>query len=970
MAHGFQAVLERDIPELAATARLYRHDATGAELLALLNDEPNRSFGVAFRTLPEDDTGVAHILEHIVLAGSENYPLKDPFFELAKSSLASFLNAFTSPDKTTYPFATENERDFLNLLDVYLDATFRPRLEPATFLREAWHHELEGEAGPLAYRGVVFNEMKGAHADPNRALFRATVGGLFPDTVYRHESGGDPAAIPDLTHEGLVAFHRAHYHPANARFFLYGAVPLEAALERIDGVLRAVPAAAPAAEVELQPPFEAPREAVATYPAGEDGKAFATVAWALPEEDDPAEALALEVLAEALLGTPGAPLRRALIESGLGEAVVGGLQTSLRQPIVSAGLRGVAPERVDEVAPLVLATLERLAADGLEEGAVAAARNTVEFALRENDAYGGQRGVVLMMRALRRWLHGGDPLDALAFEAPLAELDARLAEDGRYLEGLLRRHLLANPHRLRVTVLPDPELLERRNAVERERLERELAAMGADERRAVAASAREHRERLEAPDPPEALAKLPYLRRGDLPREPLATPAEELEHAGVPLRRHALDTNGIAYLDLGLDLRALPARLLPYAAVFGRALVETGTRGSDLAALSQRIGRDTGGIRSQLVTAPALGGGPGPTRLFLRGKALAERADALAELLREVLQEARLDDRERLLRIVREEKARREAALVPQGHAYALRRLDAHAHDAGWVEEMVSGLAGLDFLRTLEERLAQDGDAVAADLEAVRTALVDRAALVVGVTADDAAWERTLPAVRELLDALPRGDGARPGWERAPLPPREGFSLPAQVQYVGYGLRLTDDGEPLPGWTLAVARHVGSGFLLPRIRLQGGAYGAGARLDPVAGTLAYFSYRDPNLLPTLDVYAEAPAELRRADPQDADLDKLVVGAVGRLDPYALPGTRGFRALQRHLAGITDEHRARQREELLGTERRHFRELADRIESATEGDGRGVRLAILGGREALEGADRARGGNWLAIERAL
>lgn len=970
MDHGFRAVREQEIPELATTARLYRHDPTGAELLALLADEPNMSFGVSFRTLPQDDTGVAHILEHIVLAGSRAYPLKDPFFELAKSSLASFLNAFTSPDKTTYPFATENEQDFFNLLDVYLDAVFHPRLEPRTFQQEAWHHELEdGEAGggeaTLVYRGVVFNEMKGALAAPDRALSRATLGGLFPDTVYRHESGGDPAAIPDLTHEDLVAFHRAHYHPANARFFLYGAVPLETTLARIDRVLRGAATADAPPPVELQPPFEAPREATAAYPAGEGAKAFASVAWALPETDDPAEAFALEVLADALLGTPGAPLRKALIDSGLGEAVVGGLGAGLRQPTFSAGLRGVPPERAGEVAPLVLATLERLADEGLAEGAIAAARNTLEFGLRENDAFGGQRGIVLGLRALGRWLHGGDPLALLAFEAPLAELDRRLAADPRHLEGLMRRHLLDNPHRLQVRVRPDPELLARRDADERARLERELAGLDAAARDEIRAAQRELRAHQEAPDPPEALAALPYLRRADLEAEPRRTPAEGLELAGVPVRRHPLATNGIVYLDLGLDLRALPAALLPYAAVFGRALLETGTRDRDLTELTQRIGRETGGIRPELVTAPALGGGPGPVRLFLRGKALADRAGALADILREVLLEARLDDRERLRRIVREEKARREAALVPQGHAYALRRLAAHAHDAGWAEEQIQGLAGLGFVRRLEDRIEGDWDAVAADLELVRAALVARDALAVGATADDDAWGAARPALEGLLEALPRGGGARPGWDRAALPPREGFSLPAQVQYVGQGLGLAPDGAPLPGWALAVARHLGADYLLPRIRLQGGAYGAGAVLDPVAGTLAYYSYRDPNLLATLDAYAGAPAELRRAEPTDAALDKLVVGALGRLDPYALPGARGFRALRRHLAGLTDEHRARRREELLGTERRHFRELADRIEAAGE-----ARLAILGGREALEAADRERGGGWLELERAL
>lgn len=962
---GFTRVRSQQIPELGTDATIYRHHETGAEVLALASDESNKTFAVGFATYPEDDTGVAHILEHMVLAGSESYPVRDPFFEMIKSSPAGFLNAMTYPDRTIYPFATENEQDYLNLMRVYLDAVFRPRLTRETFDQEAWHLELAAEEGPLSYKGVVFNEMKGAIADPNRSLFREATAGLFPDNLYRFESGGDPEAIPDLTYEQLLAFHREHYAPSRARFVLYGDVAHDLALEEIGAYLESAPVFEPLPPPAVQLPFDEPEVIDATYPSGADAKAFATVNWALPEPEDAAEEIALDVLAHALTGTPGAPLRRALLDSELGEAFTGGLASYLRQPTFSAGLRGVAPDDVDRVIALVLETLERLADDALSAGDVAAARNTVEFRLREMDVHGGQRGVALAASALGHWLHGRDPVEALEFVAALDTLDDRMAEDPRYLEGLLRARLVENPHRVDLRLLPDPELLETRNLKERERLDTLFAEMDQEARAAAVESTEALARHQQAEERPEAIATLPFLRRTDVSPAPREVPAETLEIEGVPVRRYDLDTRGIVYLDLGFDLRVLPKELLPYASLLGRALLETGTAERTVAELSQAIGRDTGGIDSDLIATAGVDQ-PGPVRFFLRGKALGSKAEELCGLLEEILGSAEITDLTRIESLAREEKARRESALIPGGHAYALRRAAAHGSDAAWAREQMEGIDGLAFVKALVDRIETEPETVAEELEQVRAKLLARKALVVGVTADDAAWTDARGPLERLLGTMAPGTATTVTWDRAPAPQREGFPISAQVHYIGASLPLTDG--PLPGSWLAASRYLRAAHLLPKIRFQGGAYGAGDAPDVTGGEMGFYTYRDPNLLASIGVLESTVAELRKAAEgiDDDELEKVVVGSVGKLDPYALPGALGFRCLCRHLAGVDEAVTAARREQLLATERSDFAALADAIEAALPR----LRIAVLGPDASLKAANEEKGGDWLEVAAPL
>src|SRR5579862_2367000 len=442
--HGFDLLQEQTVAETNSTARFYRHAKTGAELLSLANTDENKVFGVAFRTPPHDSTGVAHILEHSVLCGSRKYPVKKPFVELKKGSLSTFLNAFTFPDMTCYPVASQNLQDFYNLIDVYLDAVFFPLISRETFQQEGWHYELDTPSAPLSYKGVVFNEMKGNYSSPDNMLQQFSKSSLYPDITYGLDSGGDPKHIPDLTFEQFRAFHARYYHPSNARLFFYGDDDADDRLRRLDDCLRTFDPIKVDSAVGLQPRFGAPKRFTYTYAAGEEeasNKAMVTVNWMLEEVVEIERALAFDILNYILAGTPASPLYKTLIDSGLGEAYIGWLNSQLRQPSYTVGLKGIDPANADKVETLILDTLGALVERGLERSTVEAAMNITEFLLREYNTGSFPRGIVMMLTALQAWLYDRNSMAPLAFEKPLGAIKARLQGGERYFERLITDHL-------------------------------------------------------------------------------------------------------------------------------------------------------------------------------------------------------------------------------------------------------------------------------------------------------------------------------------------------------------------------------------------------------------------------------------------------------------------------------------------------------------------------------------------------
>ncbi len=968
--HGFELVREQVIPELNSTARLYRHVKTGGKLMSLLNDDENKVFGVSFRTPPSDSTGVAHILEHSVLCGSRKYPSKEPFVELIKGSLNTFLNAFTFPDKTCYPVASQNVQDFYNLVDVYLDAVFFPRITPQVLEQEGWHYEIEAIEQPLAYKGVVFNEMKGAYSSPDDVLHRQSQQSLFPENTYGLDSGGSPKHIPDLTYTQFKSFHERFYHPSNARIFFYGDDDADERLRLLDAYLSEFEPIDVGSTVALQPRFEKPKRLTRSYAGGqEEGDAkqsMLTVNWMLDEVSDMETDLGLGILSYILLGTPASPLRKALIDSGLGEDVTGaGLVDSLRQMMFSTGLKGIDDGDADAIEALILATLRTLSRDGIDPQTIEAALNTVEFSLRENNTGSFPRGIALMIRALNTWLYDRDPLAALAFEAPLAAVKARVATSEHYFEDLIARFLLSNPHRTTLLLQPDPAQAAREAEEERVRLEHARASMSADDLAATVENTRALKLAQQTPDTPEALATIPVLTLDDLERKNKLIPLTVTESQGARVLYHDLFTNGIIYLDVGLDLHMLPSDMLPYVSLFGRALLETGVGEHDFVQLSQRIGRTTGGIWPQTFTSVIRGSRNAAAWLFLRGKAMPDKADELLNILHDVLLHARLDNQDRFRQMVLEEKAAQESRLVPGGHGVVNTRLRANFNEADWATEQIGGVSYLFFLRTLAQQIDIDWALVQSTLEQIRQILLNRTAMLINITADAATWSHFEPQLADFLRTLPTAPVSPARWVADQGARFEGLTIPAQVNYVGKGADLYRLGYKPSGAASVISKYLRTSWLWEKVRVQGGAYGGFCLFDHRSGGFTYLSYRDPNLLATLDIYDGTAAFLRESELSQDELTKSIIGAIGEVDQYQLPDAKGYSSMLRYLVGDTDEIRQRMREEILATSHADFRAFADALEQVVD---RGL-VVVLGSQGAIEAAKAERGG-WLDVSKVL
>ena len=960
MSKAFTLVKEQNIPELNSLAKLYVHKRTGARLLSIINDDENKVFAINFRTTPRDSTGAPHILEHSVLNGSEKYPVKEPFVELLKGSLATFVNAFTFPDKTCYPVASQNMQDFYNLIDVYMDAVLHPLISEQTLMQEGWHYEINDPSEPLTYKGVVFNEMKGAYSSPDGILETRVIESLFPKHLYGVDSGGDPRHIPDLTYENFKNFWETYYHPSNSFIFFYGNDDPEKRLKLMEGYLKPYKKKKVKSVVRPAKPFKRPKKLEFAYDAGDDkeiaNKHYLVVNWKLPDTSDAVLNFSLRILGHILIGTTASPLRKALLDSGLGEDLAGiGLETELRYLIFSTGLKGTRKRHAKKIEKLIFDTLESLARDGIDPDTVAASMNTVEFRLRENNTGAYPVGIALMRRVLTTWIHDEDPFKLLAFEAPLYEIKSKLAADPHYFEKLIQTHFLNNSHRTILRLKPDPDLGRRFEEDEKARLEKIRGSLNEGQIANLVENTRKLKLRQETPDSSEALETLPVLKLQDLEKQNKSIPIDILSLQDTKVLYHDLFTNGIVYLDLGFDLHALPKELLPLTEIFARALLETGTDKEDYVKLSQRIGRSTGGISSTAVTATTLGTRESVAKLFLRGKATAAQSPELLNILRDILLTANLNNKERLKQIVLEEKAGLESALVPSGHIYINQRLRAQFSESGWAKDQMNGIGYLFALRELATEIDKKWKSVLKKLEAMREALINRNALLCNVTVDSANWNIFKPQLDAFLAGLPAKDVNVAPFGFQPAPKKEGLTIPAQVNYVGKGASLYDLGYEYDGSSEVVIGYLRLAYLWERIRVQGGAYGAFSVFDDASGVFTFLSYRDPNVAATIDNYDKAAAFLKGLDASrlsDNELTKAIIGAIGDLDAYQLPDAKGYTSMLRHLTNRTDELRQKTRDEVLSTNGEDFIAFGEVLEKVAQSNA----VTVLGSQNALESAD--------------
>jgi Zn-dependent M16 (insulinase) family peptidase len=877
-------------------------------------------------------------MEHSVLCGSRKYRCKEPFIELVKGSLKTFVNAMTGTEATYYPVASTNLKDFYNLIDVYLDSVFYPLINEHAFHQEGWRYELEKSEDEMIYKGVVFNEMKGYYASPDLHLYDHAQQELMPDTIFAHDSGGNPQNIPDLTYEAFSEFHNKFYHPSNSRITFYGDDDPDERLRLMDSWLSDFERQNVDSKIELQKPFDEPRSFAFSYPVGKDAvdpKCHIVVGWLVNGGLECKTALAYEILSYILIQSPASPLRKRLEDSGLGSQVTGGLQEGAQMQFY-AGLKDVAKEDALKVEDLILSALEDLAKNGIDQEMVEAALNTTEFLLRENNTGAFPRGLVLSFRALQFWLHDEGAIAPLSFEGPLEIIKEDAAPGSGYFESLILGGLLDNKHRVTILIEPDSEMSERLDHEEKARIDKERAAMSEQQIEKIIEETHALRKIQETPDTPEQLAVIPTLTLADLDKENKTISVDIKSVGSVPLYHNKLSTSGIVYLDLAFNLSAVPQTLLPYIPLLGAALTQLGTSSLDYVRLLQRIGQKTGGIGASPFFSPIYNSSDTAAWLIVRSKALPSQTDDLLAILQDLLLNVRLDNKDRLRQMVLERKSRYESSMPTSGGSMAAIRLGAHFSVAGAIGAQTGGVSYYFFLRELLERIDNHWDEVLADLIFLQKLIVNRAQAVINVTLDEDNFSRFEPGLADFASALPERDVDRALWiQPVDLPEREALTIPAQVSAVAKAANLFDLGFKHGGEAAVIAKWLRTTWLWEQVRMKGGAYGANCSFDPRTGVFNFGSSQDPNIIGTLETFDKTAEFLRTAALTDADVTRSIIGAISDIDSYQLPDAKGYSAFVRRLTGYTDELRQQVRDEVLATSTDSFRKFADALEAGAK-----------------------------------
>ncbi|HKK00589.1 MAG TPA: insulinase family protein, partial [Desulfuromonadales bacterium] len=911
--HGFEVTDSIDLPELNAVMYRCHHLKTGARLIHLATEDPNNLFAVTFRTPPNDSTGVAHILEHTVLCGSKRFPVRDPFFTMLKRSLNTFMNALTSSDWTMYPFSSQNTKDFYNLMDIYLDAAFFPLLRERDFRQEG--HRLEfadptDPASPLQFKGVVYNEMKGAMASPPSLLGRRLGRALYPTTCYHHNSGGEPEDIPDLSWEELRAFHARYYHPSNAYFFTYGNLSPEKHLETIEKqVLRHFSAQPVASEVPPEKRFTTPKLIEEVYPVDEtaplERQTLVQTAWLTCDIADSYDRLALTLLSSLLLGNPAAPLYKALLDSGLGSNLAPGcgFQDENRTTYFAAGLQGCDAADIRRIEGLVLKTLEDVAGTGFSAERIEGAIHRLEFGHREVSGDHFPYPLNLLFRILGPWLHCDDPVSPLKLDENLARLRRDLAS-GPFLQDLIRRYFLDNPHRVTLGLRPDPEQRLREEAEVSARLEKIAQSLTAADRERLVVEARKLQDSQEAE---EDLSCLPSLSRQDIPATEQAVPAAAAPENGHEVVWCDQPTNGIGYFTAHLPTDCLTAELLPLLPIFCTLLTQVGAAGHSYLAMAERMEAGTGGILAGTLILES----PQTLRDFtggieLKGKALVRNQDKLFGILLDFCRAPDFTDLGRLQTVIGQMKTALENSIPSSGHSYAARAGAGHLSAAAAQRESWAGLSLIRLVRELAARRPEELAGFAEQLQAIAGTLFDSRRIACAVTSEERHFPQAQGALGSFLNELPKTATGTPE-NRQPFTAtggRFGWATSVPVSYVTRVFSTVPythaDAAPLT----VLSKLLRASYLHREIREKGGAYGGMASYDSEGGLFSLLSYRDPHLARTLRVYDDAIAWAAGGRFDDQAIDEAILAVFSELDRPLSPGGRGHREFANRRQGLS------------------------------------------------------------------
>ena len=928
---GFRVERVRPIEELHATLWEMRHEKTGAQLAWLERKDENKAFSIAFKTLPEDSTGVFHIIEHSVLCGSDRYPVKEPFVELLKSSVQTFLNALTYPDKTVYPVSSRNDRDFLNLVDVYLDAVLHPLIyhKPEIFRQEGWRYEGEGDS--LCYQGVVFNEMKGSFASPQTVLYNEIERALFPDNCYRHVSGGDPACIPDLTYEQFIASHKKYYHPSNARISLVGSVDLDAVLSKIDGFLSAYDRLEADFTIPMQSPIERTvREVPFEIGAEENAEnraivASATVLGSFCEQE---RIFAGQVLADYLAGDNEAPLKRAVIDRGLAQDFSIEAEDGVQQAIFGWQAMNTDADKREALEATVRETLERIVSEGLDKERLSACFRSLAFRLRDRESGWVPRSLDEALSMLNTWLYGGDPAQALMVEEPLKALEQKL--EGAYFENLIRELFLENEHTATIVLVPSKTLGDEKREKEAARVKAEAAAWTEEDQKRLKEQAESLARFQQTPDSEEALKTIPMLKLSDLNGKPEPLSVERVDCCGIPMLRHELGSELTSFKAL-FAADDLSMSELPVLSVLCNVLGSLATKRHTRKALPLAVKNTIGKLDFSPNVLP--GSDPDHCRVMLSASVtcLKERANDAAALLGELLTETVFDDANLLEELIKQIAFGAKLALPREGHRYAMMRLGSYESAQGMANERIGGVT---FIQWLNETI-EGGESAINDLLCIMERLLRRLVARRRLTLSCSETVET-STVETLVNMLP--EGSEPKTNEAAFPTadckHEGIVIPAQVGFAVTGGHLGRYGLAYSGSIPVLANMLNFTYLWNSIRVQGGAYGCGF-VGRDTGDLFFYSYRDPKPARSLGVMREAAAFVRDFVKDEPDLTGFILSAVSTVDPLRNAAAKMAAGENRYFRGVTEDEIAARYRKLIETKPADLAALCEMLDKIAE-----------------------------------
>ncbi|MCP3892373.1 MAG: peptidase M16 [Desulfobulbaceae bacterium] len=950
---GFSLKVYKNIKEIDSEVYLFEHETLKCPLLAIKNGDSNKTFSAAFNTIPTDSTGVAHILEHSVLMGSEKYPVKDVFGEINKGGLTTFLNAMTGGDITYYPFATRNLKEYFNIMDVYCDVVFNPLLAPSTFEQEGWHYHQEGEDNSLEFQGVVYNEMKGAFSDPIRFLFHHIFAGLMPGSTYAHESGGDPKNIPDLSYKQFCEFHKNHYHPSNGMFFVYGDAPLEEELDFLQSrFFTKYNEAGHRSAIEEGTLATEPVFINDTYAVDSDDlkeKTFLAVGTNISTVVKREENTAFQIIANILFNSDGSPLKNSIVSSGLCKDFGGlYLATSSYRTLMLTYLVGSEPEHRDTFLALYKDSLAKMVEEGLDHDLVLSELNKFEFSFRE-EASKAQRGLDLIGKSMVGLKYQTDPLEYLSSEELVQSLRHKALNEG-YFEELIKDYLLDNQATVTVTLTPDPEKQKQSQEEEQQRLASYNNSSSAEEKQRRRERTKELMEQQQVPNSAETLALLPQLSLSDLSTQIDFHKVTPTTMFGKELLVSELPTNHISYLDVGFNISCLPPEQLPLLDLFGTILTEIGTKRLNYQQFAKEIATCTGSF-SHSITTYSHNGDTTSTKpvLWLHLKCLPDYLEQALELLAEIFSSVSFADKGRIREIVGREFAWAEHAVQSEGYSLPATRVFAHLSKAGKYNELVSGvtsyLAVKDLVLNYQEKEAQ----FLATLEAIGTQLFNSNNLILSATADQSELEKFTTQGRVIIDSLTSKDSPSFDLPELDYKDHEAYITAAEVVFAVQGGNLLKNGKGYNGSFEVLKTYLSRDYLWNTVRQMGGAYGCFIQFGQLSGNLTFVSYRDPQVKKTYDAYNQVPGVVASLDLSEQVMDQLIIGTYGNFDPLHSAAAKGATARNDYLNGITPEFKQQRLQEIIATTPDDLRSFAPAFEAMMPNCFR----SIIGNRKKIE-----------------